>query len=285
MTSSTIKAFLLGALAVAAGAPAARAAPMVTLDLCEMKPVFMEEFDTESIASRVIGPARWIAHTPWNGDFGDAAFADPGPGGPFSVQGGMLRITASKTPDGHWRSGLIAAADAAGHGPGVQYGYFEARMKLPPGPGTWPAFWLGSQQVANAPGPSIELDVIEYYGHATASYNAAVHVWYQPPGTSTQDVHTVAVPDRSLVEQFHRYGVRVSPQTLTFYFDGLPMWQVATPPELRKPLYPLVNLALGSGFPVDKTPNPSVLLVDYVHVYSLDPGGRGARCPNGAVAP
>jgi hypothetical protein len=44
-------------------------------------------------------------------------------------------------------------------------------------------------------------------------------------------------------------------------------------------LFPLVNLALGSGFPIDRTPDPSVLLVDYVHVYAPDPDGRAARCP------
>jgi hypothetical protein len=34
----------------------------------------------ESISSARIGPARWTAHTAWAGDFGDACFADPGPG-------------------------------------------------------------------------------------------------------------------------------------------------------------------------------------------------------------
>ena len=34
------------------------------------------------------GPGtRWIAHTPWHGDFGDAAFSDPLPGFPFATAG------------------------------------------------------------------------------------------------------------------------------------------------------------------------------------------------------
>jgi hypothetical protein len=35
----------------------------------------------------------------------------------------------------------------------------------------------------------------------------------------------------------------------------------------------LVNLALGSGWPIDHTPNPSIMKVDYVHVFAPPPGG------------
>src|ERR1700742_641179 len=96
---------------------------------CALRPVLIEDFNDESISAHRIGPARWTAHTPWNGDFGDARFLDPGPRGPFKVEDGMLSITASKDSAGHWTSGLIAAADASGAGKGTRYGYFEARMK------------------------------------------------------------------------------------------------------------------------------------------------------------
>jgi hypothetical protein len=47
-------------------------------------------------------------------------------------------------------------------------------------------------------------------------------------------------------------------------------------------MYPLVNLALGSGYPIDKTPDPSTLLVDYVHVYGRD-AGPPEGCPPGLL--
>src|ERR1700722_17875043 len=75
------------------------------LDLSNAKLTFDEEFDTLSVSSR--GPdTRWIAHTPWYGDFGDASFADPEPGFPFTVSNGVLNIEARKRADGKWQSGL-----------------------------------------------------------------------------------------------------------------------------------------------------------------------------------
>jgi hypothetical protein len=70
-----------------------------------------------------------------------------------------LNIIARKGPDGKWVSGLLSSVDAAGHGFAQSNGYFEARMKMPPGPGVWPAFWLGSN---NAGDYSAEIDIVEY---------------------------------------------------------------------------------------------------------------------------
>lgn len=246
---------------------------------CDLRPVMLEDFDSESIAAHRIGPARWTAHTPWSGDFGDARFADPGPGSPFKVENGILSITASKDAAGKWTSGLIAAADASGAGIGTRYGYFEVRMRMPRGPGTWSAFWLASLKPVTSPGPSVEVDVLEYYGHYTSGYRANLHVWQN--GKETLGVgEKIDVPDGILVDGYHTFGVDLSPQAVVFFFDGKRVWSQPTPPELTGPMYPLVNLALGSGFPIDKTPSPSTLLVDYVHVYGRD-AGPPEGCPPG----
>ena len=251
------------------------------IDLCAYRPVFEEEFDSLSVAPRVLNGARWISHTPWNGDFGDARFTDDAPAGPFSVKDGILHITARKDEAGKWRSGLLAASDGTGAGFGLRYGYFEARMRLPPGPGTWPAFWLASRRPNSDTTPSVEIDVIEYYGHRDNTYSAALHVWYKGKDQkrSTHTAERVPVPAGSLLDGFHTYGVRVTPEAITYYLDRQPVWQKPTPPELDKPLYPLVNLALGPGFPLDRTPNPSVLLVDYVRAYAPDTSPPRAGCP------
>jgi len=275
----------LGAMAPASARP-----ERDQLDMCGMTPSFFEDFADFRVVARDLGgkdvggkaaggkdfagKANWIAHTPWNGDFGDARFADPGPDGPFAVDHGLLHITARKMANGRWQSGLIAAGDGAGHGHGERYGYFEARMKMPPGPGTWPAFWLASLRPQGDKRPSFELDVIEYYGQFPETYHTSLHLWTHDKVTELHGGSTVSVRPDSLVTAFHDYGIKVTPQTIGYYLDRRLVWQTDTPKSHVFPLIPLVNLALGSGYSIENTPNPSVLDVKYVHVYAYRPGGH-----------
>jgi hypothetical protein len=62
--------------------------------------VFNEEFNGAlSISNWGSPPAKWMAHTPYAGDFGDAWFTGPNKPGissPFSVSEGKLTIKAYK---------------------------------------------------------------------------------------------------------------------------------------------------------------------------------------------
>jgi beta-glucanase (GH16 family) len=234
------------------------------LDLSGYELTFAEEFDRLDVSAW--GPGtRWIAHTPWRGDFGDAAFADPTPDFPFTIKDGVLRIEARKEADGKWRSGLLASTDPHGNGFVQQFGYFEMRAKLPPGPGVWPAFWLIANRDEKT---SAEIDVLEYYGVGPDVYHSTVHVWPKVAGLKKQTYHLQhKVPYGSLYEDFHTYGVSVEPDTTIFYLDRKEMGRIKTPPEHHRPMFILLNLALGSGWPIDQTINPSYMHVDYVRAY------------------
>lgn len=241
-----------------------------SLDLTGFRLTFQEEFDGPLDVSAWGPGTRWIAHTPWAGDFGDARFADPRPGFPFTIRDGILRIEARKDENGKWSSGLLASNDPRGNGFSQQYGYFEIRTKLPPGPGVWPAFWLCSSydrtdKTAGKDG-SVEIDVFEYYGRTPSSFTTTIHVWQPKPHRSEGSTITTKANEPST--GFHTYGCRIDPQRITMYFDGIEVWQGKTPPQHNKPLMILLNLALGPGWPIDKTPNPSVMEVDYVRVYA-----------------
>ncbi|MBW8787154.1 glycoside hydrolase family 16 protein [Rhizobium leguminosarum] len=230
---------------------------------------FEESFDSLDVSAWGERSSRWIAHTPWNGDFGDARFTDPAPGFPFTTDQGILKIEARKEADGTWRSGLLSSVNPKGEGFSQQFGYFEARMKLPPGKGVWPAFWLIGLDRSKY---TSEIDVLEYYGRAPYEFSMGFHIWRQSQGgQNTTGGHWQTVQDGILNSEYHTYGVDIQADKTSFYFDRQFIWSFDTPKEFHMPFYPLVNLALGSGWPIDETPNPSILLVDYIHVYQRKP--------------
>ncbi len=244
-----------------------------TLDLTGYHVTFNDEFDDLSVSAW--GPAgaggtRWIAHTPWHGDFGDARFSDPTTDFPFTVKGGVLRIEASKQ-GGRWRSGLLSAVDPNGNGFKQEYGYFECRAKFPKGPGTWPAFWLmGLKSLKGVPGntgPRInpEVDVVEHYGHWPWKFHYALHQWGRGGAQSKHDEKRFVVFGTE--EDFHTYGVKIDEEYIILYFDGVELHREKTPESVKTPLFPLVNLALGPGWPTDKTPNPSYMYLDYIKIW------------------
>jgi beta-glucanase (GH16 family) len=232
--------------------------------------VFDEEFNTPLSVSANGPGTRWIAHTPYGGDFGDAWFTDPGYAhSPFSIENGVLKITAWKDPSrgNHWRSGLLSSIDTKGKGFAQALGYYEARMRLPAGPGVWPAFWLAGLGNFTSPKTnSAEVDILEEYGVDSRIAHQVVHVWnvgggqiYALGNSSTLDGMTTG---------FHTYSALIKADYIHFYFDGVEQWKTATPAEAREPLYVMIDLALGGGWPIDQTPNPSHLDVDYVRVYA-----------------
>ncbi|MBY5568739.1 glycoside hydrolase family 16 protein [Rhizobium leguminosarum] len=230
---------------------------------------FEESFDSLDVSAWGERSSRWIAHTPWNGDFGDARFTDPAPGFPFTTDQGVLKIEARKGADGTWRSGLLSSVNPKGEGFSQQFGYFEARMKLPPGKGVWPAFWLIGLDRSKY---TAEIDVLEYYGRAPYEFSMGFHIWRQSQGgQNSTGGYWQKVQDGILNSDYHTYGVDIQADKTSFYFDRKFIWSFDTPKEFHMPFYPLVNLALGSGWPIDETPNPSILLVDYIHVYQRKP--------------
>lgn len=257
-------AYQIGTLPIRADAPIP-ALDGPRLDLTGYRVTFDEDF-TQPLDVSAWGPGtRWIAHTPYAGDFGDARFTDPQPDFPFTINDGVLRIEAKRV-DGKWRSGLLSSADKKGDGFSQQFGYFEARMKLPPGLGTWPAFWLlGVKKLQGERVCTPEIDVVEQYGHSPHALHTCLHLWY-PDKHHTADGDVAIV--EGMTEGFHTYGVLVDEQHITFYYDRIQLRQIATPEEAKQPLYLLVNLALGSGWPTDQTPDPSWMFVDYVRAWA-----------------
>ena len=244
----------------------------IHLGNCDMRRSFSDDFKDLVVQSTVYAGRGWTAHTWWGGDFGDALFVDPSPNFPFRVKDGILQIEAKKDETGRWRSGLLASADGAGHGFAQTYGYFEMRAMLPEGAGTWPAFWLMTKLPKGSKDPAVEIDALEHYGKFPSDFHSGFHVWNVGP-TGPAMEHITKVDGGTLYTKFHTYGVDVEPDFIDYYFDRERTWRAPTPPQHHKPLSILLNLARGSGGPIDKTPNPSVMSVDYVRVFERIDGG------------
>jgi hypothetical protein len=263
----------LAKLAAAAAATAVVAATHVAaepLDLSNDVVTFEDDFHTPDIAAH--GPfsaptprARWIAHTPWNGDFGDAVFGNPSAQGPFSFTPRGLQISATQDGSGKWRSGLIASVDRDGAGQegfSQKYGYFEMRAKFPDGPGVWPAFWLIGVDKSEA---ASEIDVVEYYGKFPTIFHSVQHIWRKKDPWAID--HMTQVEPHLLTSRFNTYGVMIGPDQMTFYLNREPIWNTPTPPEYKQPMYLLANLALGAGWPLEGLKSPAVMDIDYIKVF------------------
>lgn len=233
------------------------------LVLDDYRLTFNEPFDRLDVSPW--GPGtRWIAHTPWNGDFGDARFIDPGPDAPFKVVDGILHIEMRKNGDS-WQSGLLSSGDRLSRGFLQSGGYFEMRAKLPGGEGVWPAFWLGSNSVGGKPNP--EIDVLEYYGRFPDSYRATTHIWQEGKGIGGTS-YKIDVPAHALENEFHLYGVSIDDKNVIFYLDRREVAREPSKPEYLQPLFLMVDLGAGGGWPIAGMKDPSVMQVDYIRAYS-----------------
>lgn len=201
----------------------------------------------------------------------DPTLAGTGPAplklNPFKIQDGVLQITASPMPASAKRalwnysymSGVLTTKDRFAQ----KYGYFEMRAKMPKGQGLWPAFWLLPADRSWPP----EIDIVEILGHQPNLVNQTAH--WNRDGKHVAAGFVARVPDSSAA--FHTYGVEWNAQTIRWFVDGRETARIKTPPELHRPMYVLVNLAVGGGWPgkIDPRVLPATMYVDYVRAYSL----------------
>jgi len=157
------------------------------------------------------------------------------------------------------------------------YGRFEARMKLPYGPGIWPAFWTLGSDIETNPWPECgEIDIMEYRGQQPGLIHGSVH----GPGYSGGEAITESyglVNDR-FDNDYHVFAVEWHEDFIDYYVDDY-LYQRITREDVEKkgkwvydhPFFILLNVAVGGdyvGFPTENTPFPQTLYVDYVRVYS-----------------
>jgi beta-glucanase (GH16 family) len=139
------------------------------------------------------------------------------------------------------------------------HGTAAARMKLPPGAGLWPAFWI----LGTGPWPATgEIDVMECVGDPSWT-NVALH----GPGYAgdTPLVRRFHFPDGQDANGWHVYSVDWTPELFVFKVDDREFYRVSKAMVEKhgrwaydQPKFLILNLALGGGYPaaVNKVKEP-----------------------------
>ena len=200
---------------------------------------------------------------------------------------GIMTITAS-TPTGDptcrsnktWTSGKFTTFGKK-H---FTYGYFEARLKMPSGGGTWPAFWTLGTNINTVPWPRCgELDIMEYAGNNANQSTSAGH--YANSAGAHEYKSGAKVFPAELSEDYHTYAMLWLPNEVTFLVDdkptfvlkkndtGLTYWPFGPNANGVDPkMYLILNLAMGGNYggQIASGYSKATFDIDYVRYYSVD---------------
>jgi len=189
---------------------------------------------------------------------------------PFSIENGILSITARRTPPGQleasnnqpYQSGLLTSR----HHYSQQYGRIEARIKVPAGQGLWPAFWLLPEFKQWPKGVSIlpEIDIMEVLGHDTKKLHMTIHTNQEKQKNQYGLGLNLAEP---LSDDFHTYGVEWDTERITWLLDDDSKFTWQLPTDHHGPKHFLLNLAVGGnwpGSPDGSTQFPATMQIQWV---------------------
>lgn len=154
------------------------------------------------------------------------------------------------------------------------YGRYEARMKMPWGPGIWPAFWMLGNNIDEVSWPQCgEIDIMEFRGQQPTLVHGTLH----GPGYSGGSAVTksFSLSNSRFDTEFHVFAVEWGENYVDFFVDDT-LYQRLKPEDVpgewvyNQPFFLIMNVAVGGnfvGFPTPQTNFPQTLLVDYVRIY------------------
>ncbi len=158
------------------------------------------------------------------------------------------------------------------------YGYFEARLKLPEGKGTWPAFWMMPKSGGSWPKCG-EIDIMEHVGCVPTEVSSSIHCMAYYHAINTQK--TAARKIATVMDEFHTYALEWTSEYIKTYVDGVLLFHY-NPDDYPKgrngDTWPFdkafqlkLNLAWGGDwggmYGVDESCLPATYEIDYVRVF------------------
>ncbi|MFZ5948562.1 MAG: family 16 glycosylhydrolase [Stygiobacter sp.] len=185
------------------------------------------------------------------------------------IENGMLVITARQ--ESYAGRNYTSARMKTQGKKSFKYGKIEARMKLPVGKGSWPAFWMLGDNITFVGWPKCgEIDIIEHVNSDQAVYGT---IHYDDNGHVSKGGNT-----STDVTQFHVYSIEWDSNTIKWFVDGRQYYfvyivnGVNSTEEFHNPFFIILNLAIGGNWPGNPDGSmqfPISMYVDYVRVYEL----------------
>lgn len=165
---------------------------------------------------------------------------------------------------------------------GFMYGRLEARIKMPQGVGTWPAFWmLGGDLLDGVPWPECgEIDIMEFRGDISDRSTSALHGPTTPKGSGLGAAFLSNTP---LSDGFHTYAIEWKKNRIDFIVDGRVNGTFTSADTgtrgwvYNQEFFIILNLAMGgtyAGEYIDPMLNQAQLSVDYIRFYSVNGVGK-----------
>ncbi len=169
------------------------------------------------------------------------------------IKDGHLNINCFKGSDGKIYSGRVYAKVNTGW----KYGYFEARIKLPSGKGTWPAFWMMpvNNDWSSNPWPMCgEIDIMEEVGVVPNEVSSSIHTQDYNHTKNTQKTHAMTISKAE--GEYHIYALEWTEDAITTYVDGKVQLSVEKSKigsshnqwPFHYEFYPILNLAFGGSW-------------------------------------
>lgn len=191
-----------------------------------------------------------------------------------SVQNGHLSLKISSNGDGTFSAGHIWTQNKFSQ----LYGYFDARIKLPPASsGDQVAFWMtpqdnGNLTVGNGGRDGAELDIVET-PDATSRYHISEH--WDGYGASAQSAGAVPNVSPDIHSGYHNFGMYWDANTLKYYYDGNLVYTysgVGVPrvPEVLRLSTGILNWDSGNIYNASL---PQYAYVDHAYAWQLEHGG------------
>lgn len=155
------------------------------------------------------------------------------------------------------------------------YGYFEARLQLPEGKGTWPAFWMLPKNFTAWPADG-EIDIMEEVGYDPNNVSSSIHCTAYNHAIGTQKTASKKIPTAQT--DFHVYAVEWTADYIYGFVDGIRYFTFINDKTGNKNTWPFnaefylkLNLAWGGNWGgaqgIDESTLPATYKIDYVRVY------------------